>query len=143
MQTKLLHDDGIRTFAVVFDTGEEVAEGLLEFARAHDVSAAHFTAIGALQEATLGFFDPEEKDYVEIPVEVQVEVLAMVGNLARHEGKPKLHAHVVVGERDGTARGGHLLSATARPTLEVLLTEAPAHLEREIDEATSLPLLRL
>lgn len=143
MQTKLLHDDGLRTFVVVFDTGEEVAEGLVEFARAHDVGSAHFTAIGALQEALLGFFDLEKKDYVEIPVETQVEVLAMTGNLARHEGKPKLHAHVVVGERDGMARGGHLLSATARPTLEVLLTETPARLDREIDEATNLPLLRL
>lgn len=143
MQSKLLQNDPTRTFAVVFDTGEEVADGLLRFARAHDLSAARLTAIGALQRATLAFFDVDDKDYKEIPIEEQVEVLALVGNIARYEGAPKLHAHVVVGMRDGTTRGGHLLEAYARPTLEVMLTETPGSLQREMDEESGLPLLHL
>lgn len=143
MQSKLLQNDPTRTFAVVFDTGEEVADGLLRFAREHDLSAARLTAIGALQRATLAFFDVDDKDYKEIPIEDQVEVLALVGNIARYEGAPKLHAHVVVGMRDGTTRGGHLLEAYARPTLEVMLTETPGSLQREMDEESGLPLLHL
>lgn len=143
MQTKLLQHDTTRTFAVVFDTGEEVTEGLLRFAREHDLSAARLSALGAFERATLAFFDVNDNDYKEIPVDEQVEVITLTGNIARHEGAPKLHAHVVVGLRDGTTRGGHLMEAVARPTLEVMLTETPSYLEREVDEKTGLPLLRL
>lgn len=142
MQTKLLHDGPTRTYAVVFDPDDEVAEGLLAFAREESLSAAHFTGIGAFSGAILGFFDLDRKDYHEIAVSEQVEVLTLAGNIALHDGAPKVHAHVVLGKRDGTALGGHLLQAHVRPTLEVIVTETPATLQREIDDATGLALLR-
>lgn len=141
MHVTELHADGTRTYAVVFGTDEEVLDGLLRFAREHDLSAAHFTALGAFRKATLGFFDLDRKDYDRIEVDEQVEVLNLTGNIARHEGEPKVHAHAVLGRRSGDAFGGHLLEAHVRPTLEVMVVETPAHLEREIDEATGLPLL--
>lgn len=144
MQTQLLHDtDGARTFAVVFDPGDDPTDGLLAFADEHDLGATRLSGIGAFQKATLGFFVPEKQAYEEIPVRQQVEVLSMNGNLARHEGEPKLHAHAVLGRRGGETVGGHLLEATVRPTLEVMLTEAPATLHREMDDASGLPLLSL
>jgi uncharacterized protein len=143
MKTKLLQDQmGEQTFALVFDAGEEVLAGLRDFARQANLTAAHFTAIGALSNLVLGFFDPEQKEYLRIPLKEQVEVLSLIGNVAQHQGKPKVHAHVVVGKRDGTAHGGHLLEAHVRPTLEVILVETPAHLRRTTDEATGLALLR-
>jgi hypothetical protein len=54
-----------------------------------------------------------------------------------------VHAHVVVGKADGTAHGGHLLKAHVRPTLEVILVEAPQHLQRKPDKESGLALLRL
>jgi uncharacterized protein len=36
----------------------------------------------------------------------------------------------VLGRRDGTTRGGHLVEGLVRPTLEVTVTELPAHLRR-------------
>ena len=143
MQVKELNRGGARTFAVVFDRDEEVLDGLQRFTREHDLTASSFTAIGAFSRATLGFFDLDEKDYEKIHVEEQVEVLTLAGNIARHEGKPKIHAHVVLGKRDGSAVGGHLLEAHVAPTLEVMLTESPRDLQRTIDEATGLPLLNL
>ena len=144
VQTKLLHETGgARTFALVFDAGDEVTDGLLRFARAREIGAARFTAIGALREATLGFFSVESKDYKEIPIEEQTEVLSMTGNLALYEGEPKLHAHAVLGRPSGEALGGHVLQAIARPTLEVMLTASPTPLHREIDDVSTLPLLTL
>ncbi len=140
---RLDSENGSRTFALVFDTGEEATDGLLRFARDEGLSAARFTAIGAFENATLGFFDREKKAYEEIPVEEQTEVLSCTGNVAHYEGEPRLHAHVVLGRRDGSALGGHLLQAAVRPTLEVMLVETPATLQREMDDATGLPLLRL
>ena len=141
MQSKLLTDERERTYALVFESGEEAASGLLVFARDEGLTAAHFTAIGAFQQATLGWFNLVTRDYERISIGEQVEVLSLVGNVAVHDGEPKVHAHVVVGKRDGTAHGGHLLEARVRPTLEVTLIETPAHLRREIDEATGLPLI--
>ena len=72
-----------------------------------------------------------------------MEVLSLLGNVAIKGDEHKLHAHVVLGKRDGTAHGGHLLEAYVRPTLELIVTESPAHLRRVTDEKTGLPLLSL
>jgi uncharacterized protein len=57
------------------------------------------------------------------------------------DGRPKVHAHVVVGKADGTAHGGHLIEGHVRPTLEVVLTEAPRHLEWRHDDVSGLALI--
>jgi hypothetical protein len=90
----------------------------------------------------LGYFDWTSKEYQRIPIQEQVEVLALVGDIGVADGEPRLHAHVVVGKRDGTAHGGHLLEAHVRPTLEVVIVESPAHLERRFDAKTGLSLIR-
>ena len=145
MRATLLHEHGgQKTFAIIFDTGDEVMEGLAAFAREHRLAGSHFTAIGAFRDVTLGYFDWEKKDYLRIPVSEQVEVLSLVGDIAEGEnGEPKLHAHVVLGKRDGTAVGGHLLEARVRPTLEVVLVESPKHLRRKHDRETGLALIRV
>lgn len=141
MQVKLLNENGERVFAVIFETGDDPVAGLTRFAEEHKLSASAFTAIGAFSAATLGYFDWDKKDYERIAVKEQVEVLALVGDIALQDGKPKLHAHVVLGKRDGSACGGHLLSARVRPTLEVIVTESPAHLRRKHDPVTGLALI--
>ncbi|MBI2526237.1 MAG: DNA-binding protein [Candidatus Rokubacteria bacterium] len=143
MNAKAIQDGPETTFALVFDDGEEVMSGLQAFAQEHGVTGAHFTAIGAFREAVLGFFDLKRKAYDKIAIPEQVEVLALAGNVALHEGKPKVHAHAVVGKRDGTAHGGHLLRAHVRPTLEVVLVELSRRLQRRTDPKTGLPLLDL
>ena len=143
MKAKLIHEQGEKTFALVFDPGDVVMEELTNFAKENDLSAARFTAIGAFSDATLGYFYMEKKEYEKIPVDEQVEVLSLVGDVALFEGEPKLHAHAVLGRSDGTTRGGHLLGAHVQPTLEVVIVESPQHLRRETDEQTGLPLLAL
>lgn len=143
MRSRLLEErDGHRTFVVVFEDGEEVAGGLTEFARAQGLWGSAFTAIGALQDVTLGFWDVDARDYRRIPIREQVEVVSLVGNIALGpDGAPRVHAHLVVSGPDGRAHGGHLLEAHVRPTLEIVLTELPAHLQRRQDEETGLALL--
>lgn len=143
MKSKLLSEQGERTFAVVFATGDEVAGGLRKFAEENRLSASHFTAIGAFERVTLGYFDWQQKDYRRIPLLEQVEVLSLIGDIALADGKPKVHAHVVVGKADGTAHGGHLLEAHVRPTLEVVLVESPGHLRRSLDRDSGLALIDL
>ncbi len=134
---------GERTLALRFREGEAIEAPLLELARREGLVAAEITGIGALSAVTLGFFDLERQEYDEIEVGEQVEVLSLVGNLALFEGKPKLHAHIVVGKRDGSVMGGHLMDGRVRPTLELILNESPARLRRKTDPGTGLPLLDL
>src|SRR5437762_13957358 len=122
MKSKLLNKIP-RTFALVFDKGDEVTVNLLQFAKENQLKASYFTALGSFSNATLGFFERARKDYKRIEIEEQVEVMSLFGNLAQDEsGQRKLHAHVVIGKPDGSAHGVHMLKADVCPTLDLFLT---------------------
>jgi len=141
MKSTLLDATGPRTWVLIFDKGDEPVAGLTAFAKAQKLGAAHFTAIGAFSDVTLGYFDRAKRDYKKIPLHEQVEVLSLLGDIALDKGEPKVHAHVVVGRADGEARGGHLLEAHVWPTLEVVLVESPRHLRKRHDPETGLALI--
>ncbi len=143
MKSKLINDAAQKTYAIVFDSGDEVMSKLTAFAKENNLHASQFTAIGAFENAELGYFDFSRKDYSKIPVNEQVEVLSLTGDVAVHENKPALHAHVVLGRSDGSTIGGHLIKATVRPTLEVILTESPSYLEKKMNSESGLPLIDL
>lgn len=129
-------------WALIFRTGDEVMGLLREHARKTGLRAAHFTALGAFQETTLAYFDWERKEYDEIPVEEQVEVTSLTGNIGVLDGEPMIHAHCVLGRPDGSAITGHLVDGTVRPTLELFLYAYDAELRRRPDEESGLDLIR-
>ena len=90
----------------------------------------------------LGYFDWQTKRYQRNPVAEQVEVASLTGDIALGpDGKPSLHIHCVLGRRDGSALAGHLIEGQVRPTLEVILTESPAHLRKKHDPESGLALI--
>ena len=118
-------------------------ENLQRFAEAERLTAAQITGIGAFSDAELRYFDWERKEYLPIPVKEQVEVASLLGDVAvSPDGKPALHVHLVLGRRDGTALAGHLAEARVRPTLELIVTESPAHLRKALDPESGLALIR-
>ena len=120
-------DESPKTFILIFEIGDELAEGLLQFAKEHKLSAASFKAVGALSSVRLGWFSWESKKYEpSVTLDEQVELLSLIGDVAQRDDEPVVHAHAVIGRKDGTAHGGHLLKAHIRPTCEVVLTESPA-----------------
>lgn len=143
MRAKILNEAPERTYAVILDAGDEVVATLERFANEHSLVASRITAIGAFSSATLGYFNWDTKEYERIEVGEQVEVLSLVGDIALQGSNAKLHAHVVLGKRDGSVCGGHLLSGQTRPTLEVILTDSPEYLKREFDAASGLPLIKI
>jgi predicted DNA-binding protein with PD1-like motif len=144
MKAKLINDDREKTFALIYEVGDEVIAGLTQFAKEHRPRSAHFTAIGAFGDAVLAYFDWQTKKYQDIPVNEQVEVLTLAGDIAwKENGEPVVHAHAVVGRSDGSTRGGHLKKAHVRPTLELVLVEYPRHLERRHDPESGLALIRV
>jgi molybdopterin-containing oxidoreductase family iron-sulfur binding subunit len=143
MQSKLLNEqDGRRTFAVIMSKGDEVLSTIDAFAKQERISAAQITAIGALSDVVLRYFDWERKDYRDIPVHEQVEVASLIGDVALDpQGEPVIHIHLVVGRKDGTALAGHLGEAHVRPTLEVIVDEQPSYLQKTSDPETGLALI--
>ena len=142
MQVQLLNPgEPTKQYAVIFYQGDEAFSGLLEFAEKYQVTTAHFTAIGALNGATLGWFDPKRKIYKKIPIVGQHEVIGMSGDIALYQGKPVVHTHMLVGTSDGTIRGGHVLDAYVSPTLEVMVTVDPVTMQKRLDPVTDLTLI--
>lgn len=145
MKSKMIHEAfGQRTFAIILAAGDEVLACLKSFASETKLTAASFSAIGAFQNAELGYFDWEQKRYLPIPVEEQVEVASLTGDIAQSpDGHPAIHIHAVLGKRDGSAIAGHLSKASVRPTLEIILTESPTHLRKRHDPESGLSLIAL
>ena len=143
MRYKLLEQDaGRRKFMLVLDAGEEVAEAVKAFAVRMGLTGSTLSGIGAFERAVIGHFNPVTKVFRQNEVTEQAELVAMVGNIAAdEEGQPKAHIHVVLGLADASTRGGHLVSAIVRPTLELEISESPVHLQRGLDRGTGLVLL--
>ena len=142
MKTALLDErGGLRTFVIVLATDDEAVKSLTSFAVNQRLAASHFTAIGAFSRAVAAYFDWSAKQYRHISIDEQVEVLSLMGDVTIEDGKPKVHAHVVLGKADATAHGGHLIEASVRPTLEIVVTETPRPLHRRFDPASGVALI--
>jgi uncharacterized protein len=113
---------------LVLHPGEEVLKELSAFALKNNIETASFTAIGGFQGFTLGFFNLQTRGFDEIPFhEDQVEILTLSGEITRDKGVPTVHGHIVLGRRDGTTRGGHLLLSVVDPILIVNVEELAHH----------------
>ena len=144
MRAQLVADEYEKMFVLVFDKGDDPVAGIAAFAREQQLSAAHFTGIGAFSDLVVGYFERDRNEYKRIEILEQVEVLSLTGDIAVDEREEaQVHAHVVVGKLDGSAHGGHLLAAHVWPTLEVVLVEAPTALRKRIDPETGLALIAL
>jgi predicted DNA-binding protein with PD1-like motif len=143
MQSKLVSRPGeTRVWFAVLDAGEEVKKQLLALVDEEKITAASFVALGAFEKATIAYFDWARKKYQPIPIDTQVEVITLVGDVVPDEkNRPSLHAHTILGLADGTTRGGHLMEGHVRPTLEITLTETPAHLVRRRQPGLGLALI--
>jgi len=145
LQTRLIAENpsGEKTYAVIFAKGDEIMSGLTEFAVREKFVAGHFTAIGALESARFGWFDRAQNAYRNIPIEHQVEMISLIGDVGVVNGVPQIHAHGAVGFPDGQVHGGHMLEAIVWPTLELFFTAYRTPLIKTHDAETNLFLFDL
>lgn len=131
-------------YALIFEAGDEIASLLDEFVQEQDLSASSFKAIGALSSVKLGWYNPALKRYdTAVELNEQIELLALTGDVGKLDGKPVVHAHCVVGRRDGSTAGGHLLHAITHPTCELFLVEYPVGLVKVHDDSFNLNLFQV
>jgi uncharacterized protein len=91
-----------------------ILSAFTDFVVSQKLTAGEITGIGATNEATLRFFDPNSKKFVDQTFTEQMEIANLSGNISQADGKPMLHLHVTLGRRDYSALAGHLLDAKIR-----------------------------
>jgi hypothetical protein len=123
-----------KTYAIIFAAGDEVMSGLTEFAQNYHVTSAHFTAIGDVQTAKVGWYDMSRKMFKVINISSPSEITSLIGDIAVYNGKPVVHAHINVADSTGMVHGGHLFEAFIAPTLEVMMTVEPETLYKKLNQ---------
>ncbi len=130
-------------YVLKLEPGEEVRATLTDFVQRVDLRAGYFLAFGAFSGVNLRYFDFAARQYREHRIDQQVEVVSLLGNISRAEGKPMIHMHAAVSDGHIRTFSGDIKEGFVRPTLEVFLTRLPGELRREKDPDTGLELLAL
>ena len=137
------HKELSGTHFLVLLEGEKLIESITDFCTAQKITAAMFTAIGALKEIELGFYDLAAKEYLWKKAEAELELDSATGNVALLDGKPIVHAHATVSDNEMHAFGGHIKEAVVGASCEVFLTPLQGKIERKPDEKTGLKLMQI
>ena len=126
----------------IFKRGQDFLAELKKSFIAEGIKSGFFYGLGALNNAELAFYDLENKCYLNQKFENgPYEVLSLSGNVAEKEQDLAVHCHVVLGNKDFSVFGGHLVNAEVGGTLE-LFFEPFGGLKRQLDKATGLNLLK-
>lgn len=121
------------------ETGADWRAEIETLADREEVDAGWFTALGAVQDADVWFYDQEEREYRSVEFEEPLNVASCVGNVALLDGDRFAHTHAVLSRRSGQALAGHLNAGTVFSG-EVFLRAFETPLERERDDVTDLDL---
>lgn len=105
---------------VGLEPGEDLLEGLNRAVAELGFQAATLQVIGGLRQARLGYFDPERKEYLTFSTG-HVEISSGLGNVSLRDGKPFIHLHLVVSEKDGRSLGGHAMEGCVAFVVEAYL----------------------
>ncbi|MBD5265653.1 MAG: DNA-binding protein [Duncaniella sp.] len=130
------------TYVVSIANHTDLAESILTFCKDMKITAGSITGIGAINEATLRFYNPKTKQYVDKTFKEQMEVANLTGNVSMMNGETYTHLHCVLGRSDYTAIAGHLLTATLNGACEIVITTFDSPIERYYDEETGLNMYR-
>ncbi len=130
-----------RHFLVRVPKGAELVGFITELIRRRNIRQGEISAIGAVADAAIGFYDQQTHEYHEVELTGGLEIVSLTGNISLKDGIPHAHMHVGLADHSGAMFGGHLSRAT------VFLTEIVIHeflgiekkeLERLPDESTGL-----
>jgi predicted DNA-binding protein with PD1-like motif len=152
VRSKLIAESELgRRYALVLERGEELMAEVKAFAERERLRAAEFTGIGAVASAKLAAFDPDEREYVDIPDPGQTELVSLNGRItlpkdadaADPPDERQLHVHCVLSHEDGSTIAGHVFELVIRPTCEVFVAESAEHVARREDPDSGLPVISL
>jgi hypothetical protein len=134
---------GHRPYVLRLDAGEEIISTLEGWLAEQQIHLGYFIAFGGFERVRLEYFNVRTREYQQRDIDHQLEVVSLLGNIALQDGRPKIHAHCIVGDERDQTYGGHLGSGVVRPILEVFLTAIDGALERVEDPDRHLYILQV
>jgi len=121
--------------------GSDLMAELTAVAVQSDVKAGMVQVIGALQRATVGFYDQWGKRYRELIFGHPLEIVAGMGNVSLRDGAPFVHLHLSLADEKGSVIGGHAMTGCTVFAAEYLILPLPGiELRRAYDDTTGLHL---
>ncbi|MHA2362521.1 MAG: PPC domain-containing DNA-binding protein [Candidatus Hodarchaeales archaeon] len=129
------------TFILRLDKGETIIETLQKFLEEKEINGGFFTGLGAVNQIILRYFDQNENKYYEKTFNEDLEVTSLIGNITMFQGKPAIHSHIVLGNKEFQSISGHFTEGTVGATLEVILIKREFGVIRKLNENLGLNLL--
>lgn len=121
--------------------GENLLESMTNLVKELNIEAGHIQVLGAVRNATIGYFNQSTTEYKYIDINKPMEIVHCTGNISLLDGEPMIHAHIILSDEEGRAYGGHLSEETEIYVAEVILKEFIGEpKERFIDEESGLTL---
>ena len=130
------------TLIVRLDRGEEITQQLLAVAEKEDIRLAEISALGAVDDFTVGVYNVDEKKFYPNRFQGPFEIVSLTGTLSTMDGKPYLHLHMSAGNKEGAVVGGHLNRARISATCEMVVRIIDGEVDRAPDPDVGLNLFR-
>jgi len=127
-----------RVMLARLDHGKEIITQIADMAEQRNISTGIFSAIGALSQVKLAFYDQDVHSYRNVSVDRPVEILSCSGNISLRDGHPFVHAHATVADSEGNVMGGHLSEGTVFAAELSVMKLSGEPLIREHDPITDL-----
>lgn len=129
------------TYIVRMDPGEEILTQLKVFAEREGVKLASVTALGAVNDFTVGVFDTNAKVYKSNRFQGVYEIVSLVGTINTMNDAFYCHLHMCAADQEGHAFGGHLNEAVISATCELVVTCLPGRTDRVFSDEVGLNLI--
>ena len=131
------------TILARFDKGEEILEQLQKVAEAEGILLAEISALGAVNDFTVGVYNTAEKKYYANHFEGAFEIVSLTGTVSTRNGAYYAHLTMSAGNDKGEVFGGHLNRALISATCEMVIRVIDGQIDRYHDEEIGLNLFKL
>ncbi|MBN1457525.1 MAG: DNA-binding protein [Sedimentisphaerales bacterium] len=134
----------VKTFMGKLEHDKDLLGELTKICLDNNIKLGKVEVLGAVKKTRIGYYDQDNKQYSFIEMNEHLEITGLVGNVSLKNGKPIVHAHITLADKDGNAFGGHLAEGTIVFACEFYLTslDGPEY-ERGYDKTTGLPLWQM
>lgn len=130
------------TIIARIDKGEEILEKVKEIALKENIKLASISALGAVNDFTVGVFKTDKKKYYSNLFQGYFEITSLTGTINTMNGEFYTHIHMSAGNEKGEVFGGHLNRAVVSATCEMVITIIDGSVDRYFDEEIGLNLFK-
>ncbi len=128
------------TYMVRIDRGEDIPEKIRELCEKESVRLGRVEAIGAADQAVLGVYDLEKREYCPEKIDAFMEITSLNGNITAMDGKPYIHLHATLTDQQHQVHGGHVIEMRVGATCEMFITVLEGEVGRKKDESLGINL---